>query len=94
MSTDNDELPKPVARGETPWPARPATRARSALGAALAIFFTITGIGAAFQATCVVTTIATENLFAGVFLGFLATLAACVGLMRLFWSEPPDLPPD
>jgi hypothetical protein len=93
MTTPADESPsKKPTEGEKPWRVSPPTRARTVLGTTLAIFFTITGIGAAFQATCIATTIGAESLGAGMFVGVIAAVIAAGALLKLFWGKPPSPP--
>jgi hypothetical protein len=67
----------------TPPPKLPV--ARTVLGTTLAIFFTITGTGAAFQATCFATTVGASSLPAGVAVGLIAALITAGVMIRILW---------
>jgi hypothetical protein len=77
-----------------PPPASRRTPARTFLGTTLAVFFTITGTGTAFLATCAATVISTDtrNRDVGIALGSIAAMLAAAGLLKLFWNEPPSAP--
>lgn len=75
--------PGPVEHEPAP-PRIPA--ARTMLGTTLAIFFTITATGAAFQTTCLATTVGTSSLPAGVAVGLIAALIAGCGMVRILWK--------
>lgn len=85
-------LPTPEQERAPKQSASP-TSARTMLGTTLAVFFTITGIGAAFQATCIATTAGTSNFVAGMAVGIVAALIATGVLLNLFWGKPPSPPP-
>ena len=75
--------PSPVENDSAPPPRIPT--ARTMLGTTLAIFFTITAAGAAFQATCFATTVGANSLPAGVAVGLIAALVTAGVMVRILW---------
>ena len=75
--------PTPVEDEPAPPPRIPV--ARTMLGTTLAIFFTIAATGAAFQATCFVTTVGSNSLPAGVAVGLIAALVTAGVMVRILW---------